>query len=229
MRARLESEAFSCEGLEIAELTGKEQLTHGTFTVSVVCFDEDGLDAAKALGAKVTVVLEEARGAAGSVASSWAPRGVVRRVQGVVSEVSEVLNTMSTWAAYKLWIETNGADSASRRDAVTVPIRAVGEATDVFELEVRSRRTLGPGDEDRTYFGKSDRGEIAPGAALSLTGHPRMDGTGLFVVEVEHHARQSVRGARTAEEPYRNRFRAVDAHRQSRAIRAAGRGAGFDG
>ncbi|MFO0587270.1 MAG: hypothetical protein U0441_07020 [Polyangiaceae bacterium] len=229
VRARLATGAFPCDKVEIQSLVGKEQLGAGTFQVEVVCFDEDGLDVARVLGAPVSVVLEEARGAQGSAASAWAPAGEVRRVTGTVSEVAEVLNTESAWSAYRLWIETNGADADARQGTVTLPLRARGEASDVYELEARSRRTLGPGDEDRTYLGKSDRGQIAPGATLTLTGHPRMAGVPLFVVSVEHRGVWTVRGSQRAEEPYHNVFRGVDADRDARTIRAPGRGSGFDG
>ena len=229
VRARLETPAFACDKLEIQAFSGKEQLSTGTFQVEVVCFDEDGLDLPRVLGAPVTLVLEEARGAQGTPASSWVPAGVVRRLQGTVSEVSEVLNTESAWSEYRLWIETDGADPSARGVVHALPVRARGEATDIYELEIRARRTLGPGDDDRTYVGKSDRGQIAPGATLSLSGHPRMEGVPLFVVSVEHRGAFGVRGSQRAEEPYHNTFRAVDAARDTRSNRGPGRGSGFGG
>jgi len=67
--------------------------------------------------------------------------------------------------------------------------------------------------ENRYYVGKSDVSQLSPGGTFRLSGHARLDGTEFLVVEVEHHARQTVKmqGGGGDEEAYRNTFRVVDA------------------
>ncbi len=351
VRVRLDSGEFPCDNVEIRELHGEEAISRlFSFHVDIVCFEEDGLDTEKMLGAGVSLVFEQ-----GSLE--------VRRVYGMVAEVTDKLETESMWRSYRLWIvprvwrstlvETQevyldtsvpdlvaqklalvglaGADVEMRLrgtypareltvqyketdvafvsrlaehlgicfffeheggsdkivfsddnsgfrplvDAEVVPFRPRGEKVDIFELEARSRafpasfavqdynyrtplvdltrvfespqgfgggvveygahhKTPAEGApiarlraeeravENRYYVGRSDRSQLAPGGTFTLSGHPRLEGAELLVVEVEHHALQTVKmqGAAGGDEPYRNTFRAVEkglAYRPPRA------------
>lgn len=92
VRVRLESGDFACDNVEVRELSGREAISKlFSFHVDIVCFDEDGLDTAKLLGAGVSLVFEQ-----GSLEA--------RRVHGIVAEVRDNLETESEWRSYRLWI-----------------------------------------------------------------------------------------------------------------------------
>ena len=92
VRVRLESSDFSTEDVEVRELRGREAISKlFSFHVDIVCFDENGLDTAQMLGAGVSIVFEQ-----GDVE--------VRRVHGMVAEVTDRLETESEWRSYRLWI-----------------------------------------------------------------------------------------------------------------------------
>ena len=66
---------------------------------------------------------------------------------------------------------------------------------------------------NRYYVGESDVAEMTAGGKFHLSGHPRLDGMEFLVVEVDHHAKQTVKmsGSAGDDDAYRTSFRAVDA------------------
>lgn len=77
--------------------------------------------------------------------------------------------------------------------------------------------------ENRYLVGASDVGELDTGRRFQLVGHPKLDDLALLVVGVEHHVVQTVQMNAGATEPYRNRFRVVDASLTYRPPRATPR------
>lgn len=89
-RIRLESPVFSCEGVEVREVHGRESMSRlSSFQVDIVCPGGAGRDLSKVLGAAVSLVFEQGP-------------SEVRRVRGMVSEVLDRLDLLER--GYRLWI-----------------------------------------------------------------------------------------------------------------------------
>lgn len=81
LEVRLESEHFSCDGIQVHRVSGREAISSlSSFDIEVVCLDGDAADPAAMEGAEATLVFardgEEAR-----------------RVHGMIAEIDDLLDT----------------------------------------------------------------------------------------------------------------------------------------
>ena len=92
----LESSHFSCDGLEVRKLSGKEAIGRlFDFEIEVVSQGQGGPSAEAMAGAHVTLVMERYPGPG----ASW--HGV-RRVEGILAEVEDLLATHADLRAYRV-------------------------------------------------------------------------------------------------------------------------------
>lgn len=90
LTARLESDAFSCDNLQISKLEGQEAISQMfRFELDVTCLERAGLDVAEVAGAEVTI-------------SFWRKNQVLRRIHGIVAVVDDMLETESDYRSYRL-------------------------------------------------------------------------------------------------------------------------------